>query len=182
MNEIIVRLLLSLSSYSGVIYFFVINRQDIPYISMRLFGVVNQDTFWARNFIYTVLFVLLAYLTLLVTKKVFRAGDSLIVSEVRPIESVAVPTYIGLFVIALGISNSGDASAVLVLVALFLLWTRLEKIFYFNPIWLFFGYRFYEVKSKDGNVYTLVTKKDKLKGSSKFANLRRINDYTFLED
>lgn len=181
MKRLLTKLLLSLSSFSGVLYFYVVTRQDFPLISARQLHLGSHISFWLRNVLYIVFFGIFAYVTLLLTRKAFISGDTLEVDEEKPIESVAVPTYIGLFVITIGLSGTNDQTSLIVLLVLFLFWTRLEKIFYFNPIWLFFGYRFYEVKSSSKNTYTLVTKRDRLKGKQSFGNLRRINNYTFLE-
>jgi hypothetical protein len=181
LTKLLTKLLLSFSSFSGVLYFYVVVRQDFPFLKLSTFGIKSQDTFLLRNGMYVVVFYVAAYITLLLTKKVFKSGETLAALEEKPIESVAVPTYIGLFVIAIGLQPISNSVSLIVLAVLFLFWTRLEKIFYFNPIWLFFGYRFYEVKSTKGNTYTLVTKQDRLKGKQSFDNLRRINEYTYLE-
>lgn len=180
MKAILIKLILSLSSFSGVLYFYIVMRQDIPFVSLQQLHI-NGDYFLARNIFYLLIFGSFAFLSLVFTRKVFPAGETLIVNEEKPIESVAVPTYIGLFVITIGLSEIPEATSWIILLVLFLFWTRLEKIFYFNPIWLFFGYRFYEVKSSNKNTYTLVTKRGRLKGKQSFENLRRINNYTFLE-
>jgi hypothetical protein len=183
MKQIFTKLLLSLSSFSGVIYFYVVTRQDVPFIRMSQLHVHIQGSadFLLRNALYILVFGCFAFVTLLITKGAFKVSDTLEVAEEKPIESVAVPTYIALFVITIGLSAVSQATSLVVLLILFLFWTRLEKIFYFNPIWLFFGFRFYEVKSQKNNTYTLVTKRDRLKGKQSFENLRRINNYTFLE-
>ncbi len=134
-----------------------------------------------RNVFYILTFTIFAYITLRLTTYIYSNAETLTIQEEKPIESVAVPTYIGLFVIAIGLQELSQGVGYIVLVILFLFWRRLEKIFYFNPIWLFFGYRFYEVKSGKNNTYTLITKRSKLKGSYSLSKLRRLNDYTYLE-
>lgn len=181
MLKIITKLLLSFSSFSGVLYFFVVTNLDDIIAKQAIFGIEMLSSTAIRHVAYLVFFALFAFITLVVTKKVFKEGDSLEVIEIKPIESVAVPTYIGLFVIALGLNSIAIPTALVILIVLFMFWTRLEKIFYFNPIWLFFGYRFYEVKSSGDNTYTLITKRDRLKGQQDFTSLRRLNNYTFLE-
>lgn len=181
MLKLITKVLLSLSSFSGVLYFFVVTNLDQLISEQVLFGSNILSNGYFRHVLYLIFFAAFAFITLAITRKAFPKGDSLEVRELKPIESVAVPTYIGLFVIALGLSEIPMPVPLVVLVVLFLFWTRLEKIFYFNPIWLFFGYRFYEVKSSNDNTYTLITKRDRLKGEQDFNSLRRLNNYTFLE-
>jgi len=181
MRKTLTKLLLSLSSFSGVLYFYIVGRQDIPFVSLHQLHINDGHTFLIRNLAYLIIFGIFAYITLIFTRLAFQTGETLVVDEEKPIESVAVPTYIGLFVIALSLGSMSQETSLVVLIILFAFWTRLEKIFYFNPIWLFFGYRFYEVKSASKNTYTLVTKRDRLKGKHDFDKLRRINNYTFLE-
>jgi hypothetical protein len=180
-TEMITKILLSVSSFSGVLYFFVLANLDVNVKSITLFGVTPFDNFAIRQIAYIIIFSLFALLTLALTRRTFEVGDTLQVVEIKPIESVAVPTYIGLFVIAIGLNQVALPISLIILVVMFLFWVRLERIFYFNPIWLFFGYRFYEVKSDKENTYTLITKRDRLKGKQSLGNLRRLNNYTFLE-
>ena len=181
MIKLMTKFLLSLSSFSGVLYFFVVTNLDKQISDQTIFNLNFLANGYIRHGSYIVIFAFFAFITLVITRKVFPKADSLEVREIKPIESVAVPTYIGLFVIALGLNQIPMPVPFVILTVLFLFWTRLEKIFYFNPIWLFFGYRFYEVKSSNDNTYTLITKRDRLKGEQDFTSLRRLNNYTFLE-
>lgn len=179
-----VRLLMSLSSFSGVIYFYIVARQDVPFVSANTDILFDDPTinFAVKNGIYAAGFIGMSLLTLALVPKSFKGGETMKAKETRPIESVAVPTYIGMFVIAVEIAGIDNAVAgYIILVALFLFWRRIERIFYFNPVWLIFGYRFYEVKTEDGNAYTLITKRSRLKGGYEFEELNRINNYTFFE-
>ena len=152
--KILTKFLLSLSSFSGVVFFYVVSNQDAPFVSSPWTGLVGYDiNLIFKNAAYIAAFLGLSYLSLLITPKVFKGGESMVVTELKPIESVAVPTYIGMFVIAIGIDSS--LSGGIILLALFLFWLRIEKIFYFNPVWL--------------------------KGGHEFKKLYRINNYTFFE-
>lgn len=181
--KLVTKRLLTLSSFSGVIYFFfVINQFDIPYIGLPSFLKGNTLGFITKNACAVVLLVLFSYLSLQLARRVFRSGETLDASELKPIESTAMPTYIGLFVIALGLGADKLGEAFIVLTVLLVLWGLFERVFYFNPLWLFFGYRFYEVHTRHDNTVTLVTKRTDLKGAMEFQNLRRINNYTYLEE
>ena len=169
---------LSLSSFSGVVYFYILVRQDFPGLSLKL---PDTNEFILRNLLYLLIFGLFAYGSLRLTRALYEKNEALDIIEEKPIESIAVPTYIGFFVIAIEMQQLDPGVSFIVLVVIFLFWTRLEKVFYFNPIWLLFGYRFYEVKSSSKDTVTLITKRSKLKGSHKLTGLRRLNNYTFME-
>jgi hypothetical protein len=114
-------------------------------------------------------------------KKTITTEDNIEITRIRPIESVAMPTYIGLFVISLGITSFPIVTALTILIILFVFWGFFEIVFYFNPIWIIFGYRFYEAESKNGNTFTLITKQRDLKNELNLNRLQRINNYTFME-
>ncbi len=184
LKQPVVRLLMSLSSFSGVIYFYIVAKQDVPLVSLNWVALSDEPSviFILKNVAYIIGFISMSLVALTLVIKAFKGGETMIAKETRPIESVAVPTYIGMFVIAVEIAGIDNVTAgYIILIALFLFWRRIEKIFYFNPVWLIFGYRFYEVKTKDGNAYTLITKRDRLKGGHEFTQLNRINNYTFFE-
>lgn len=180
-RRIVLKLLVSLGSFSGVLYFFVVTRQDLPMVGLHAKGLSEMNSFYIRNIFYIVIFLAFARATLFLSKYINSASETMEIKEEKPLESVAVPTYLGLFVIAIGLNGINENVSWIILAGLFAFWIRLEKIFYFNPIWLFFGYRFYEVKSENNNTYTLVTRKDRLKGKQSFSGLIRLNNYTFLE-
>ena len=173
--------MLSLSSYSGVLFvYFAVN--NVPFLAVPFF---DRSEIWWLLFKYSALIagiILLSRAALYCTFKAFRKGDTLKSIEIRPLEGVAIPTYIGLFVIALEISNHEKFEMIGLLVALFLLWRLIERIFYFNPLWLLFGYRFYEVKTVRSNTITLITKRQNLKGVIELDQLREINKYTYIEE
>jgi hypothetical protein len=181
--KLLTKLILTLSSFSGVLYFFVvINQSDIPYLELPSSLRDHIAGFIIKNLFIVTVLVSFSYSSLKLAQLVFKSGETLDASEVKPIESTAMPTYIGLFVIALGLGTDKLGEAFIVLTVLLVLWGLFERVFYFNPIWLFFGYRFYEVRTRHDNTFTLVTKRADLKGAMEFQNLRRINNYTYLEE
>jgi hypothetical protein len=181
--KLLTKLILTLSSFSGVIYFFVvINQFNIPYVELPVSLKGNSVGFIVKNISIIVALVAFSYFSLRLARLVFKSGETLDASELKPIESTAMPVYIGLFVIALGLGTDKLGQAFIVLSVLLVLWGLFERVFYFNPIWLFFGYRFYEVRTKHDNTFTLVTRRADLKGAMEFQDLRRINNYTYLEE
>lgn len=174
--------LLTLSSFLGVIYFYlIVTPFDIPGVQLPQLLHDNWLGYATKIGILTILAIMFSYLTLRTALVVFKAGNTLEVDSVKPLENTAMPTYIGLFVITLGLKDFKLEQSILILLVLIVFWGYFERVFYFNPIWLFFGYRFYEVSTSQGNTFTLITTKQNLKHAQKFENLRRVNEYTFLE-
>ena len=172
--------MMTISAFFGVIVFWLISSQALESMYDTLPAVL-QD-FWLGVAAIVAVFAVLSWLSLRLARKTFPDGNSLKADEIKPIENIAMPTYIGMFVIALEIGGSLDlqrSSAVLIL--LLILWWLFERVFYFNPVWLLFGYRFYEAKTVNGNTFTVISKQKNLKGNCDFDNLRKINEYTYLE-
>lgn len=108
--------------------------------------------------------------------------DSLQSNSVKEIELANnnfLPTYLGYFFVSLGIE---EISTLVFVFAIIYVFTFLSQTLYFNPIFLLFGYHFYFVKTS-GNVkiFMITRKKLKVPGQDNFEELRRINNYTFIE-
>jgi hypothetical protein len=75
-----------------------------------------------------------------------------------------------------------DTSTLIVVFLIIYIFTFLSQTLYFNPIFLLFGYHFYFIKTSGNVKIFLITKKQlKTPGDDEFENLRRINNYTFIE-
>jgi len=177
----IVYRIMTLSSFFGVLAFYLIASEGAKQIIFQLIPAGFQ-IFWLWIVLVIVVFGALSRLSLTLAHNVFPNGNTLQAEEIKPIENVAMPTYIGMFVIALEVSGSLNTERSLaILVLLLVLWGLFERVFYFNPVWLLFRYRFYEVRSGDGNTFTIISRRKDLKGAHDFSNLRKINEYTYLE-
>ncbi|MDR0580341.1 MAG: hypothetical protein LBG21_07055 [Campylobacteraceae bacterium] len=167
--------ILSLNSFSMVIVFYL--------MSIYPKGISN-DWLTLLNFIILLaVVVLFSWLSLAMAKKWITTNDTVNIKRIKPLESTAMPTYIGLFVISLELASFDYIIAVEILFILFVLWIYFERVFYFNPMWIFFGYRFYEIESEQGNSFTFITKRTDMKNKIDIdlENLKRINNFTFLE-
>lgn len=101
------------------------------------------------------------------------------VDEIELANNNFLPTYLGYFFVSLGVNNTPTLIVVFLIIYIF---TFLSQTLYFNPIFLLFGYHFYFVKTTSKIKLFLITKKKlKTPGHDSFENLRRINDYTFIE-
>ena len=154
------RFLLSLSSFSagGILYLFT-NPLNL---SLEYYWLIVLVVFFI--FLFGALCLESCYRNFYQ-----RENDTLIVQEIQPMEQDIIPIYIGLFVI----------------MVLFTIWWKLlEQSYYFNIFWLT-KYRLYKVKDKEGNIYSIYTKRKDLKltrvRSEENFNLVRINNFSFIE-
>ena len=110
-----------------------------------------------------------------------EANDTAQVESIQPVENEIIPTYLGLFVIMLGLGELTFLYQIVVIALIFLIWWILmERSYYFNLIWLL-SYRYYRVTDKNGNVFIIYSKKKDVKETGTIKGLVRINNFTFLE-
>jgi len=178
---LIISKILSLSSFSMVIVFYLLSIE----CNLLFWKNTALDTCLTLiNFtIMLACAILFSRLSLFMARNLITTNDTVKIKQIKPIESVAMPTYIGLFVISLGISKFDDIVAIEILTILFIFWIFFERVFYFNPIWILFKYRFYEIESDNGNSFTFITKRTDVKNeiNMDLKNLKRINNFTFME-
>lgn len=101
------------------------------------------------------------------------------VNEIELANNNFLPTYLGYFFVSLGID---DVPTLIVVFAIIYLFTYLSQTLYFNPIFLFCGYHFYFIKTASNvKIFLITRKKLKVPGEDGFENLKRINNYTFID-
>ena len=90
-----------------------------------------------------------------------------------------LPSYLGYFFVALSINNWETLSFVYGVLFIF---TYLSQALYFNPLFLLFGFEFYNIKTKNGTAIFLISRnKYKKPNEIDIEKAHRINNYTFLE-
>lgn len=124
--------------------------------------------------------ILLTVLSFLIARKLPKDNlqrDSVV--EIELANNNFLPTYLGYFFVSLGVNDIPTLTAVFLIIYIF---TYLSQTLYFNPIFLLFGYHFYFMKTSANIKIFLITKRQlKTPGNDSFNNLRRINNYTFIE-
>jgi hypothetical protein len=108
--------------------------------------------------------------------------DSFIPEEVESIEHANnsfLPSYLGYFFVALSVGNWETLWFVYSVLFIF---TFLSQALYFNPLFLLFGYEFYNIKTTNGTTIFLISRhKYKRPNEIKIPSANRINNYTFIE-
>lgn len=132
---------------------------------------------WAIFILFPIILTSVSFLIALKLPK-----DQLINTAINEIELANnnfLPTYLGYFFVSLGISEIPTLVVVFIMIYIF---TYLSQTLYFNPIFLIFGYHFYFIKTNKNIKIFLITKMQlKTPGEIGFQNLRRINNYTFID-
>ena len=168
------KLLLSLSSfYLFLLFYFVVNRIFL----FSLLPIWNYIIYFAIGFVFSILCLIGVK-----NKKGKDNQDS--VNSIRPLEFTYIPVYLGLVIISLSLGNFTDNLLEIIFLSsiIYLIWLKLENVSFFNFYWLFCNYRFYEITT-DMSSYLLISKRKDVKDKKALRdlNLKRINNYTFIE-
>lgn len=109
-------------------------------------------------------------------KDSFAKGD---ITSIEYANNSFLPSYLGYFFVALSIPNLETLVFVYVILFAF---TYFSQALYFNPLFLIFGFKFYNVTTAQGTVVFLISKKEfRMPAEIVIPEARRINGYTFLE-
>ncbi|PMK02061.1 hypothetical protein BCU09_02210 [Vibrio cyclitrophicus] len=120
--------------------------------------------------------VLSIYLSRYLGKDEFKAGQ---VVEVEHANNSFLPSYLGYFFVALSI---GSWETLFFVYGVLFVFTFLSQALYFNPLFLLFGFEFYNIKTKNGATIFLISQEHyKTPGDIVIDKAYRINNYTFIE-
>ncbi len=164
--------LLSLSASAYVVVIFLI-KEGIT------FSILPQQLKCVSYIAYLMVPVLIAWLCLQLAKKLSVCGMECQIEEVELASHSFLPNYLGYFFVALSIPNTTTFIYVYVVILVFI---HLSQALSFNPLFLLLGYQFYFVTGEDRTKVFLITKqKMKVYQDVELNNLRRINDFTFID-
>lgn len=116
------------------------------------------------------------FLSAFLGKDEFQRGE---VDSIEHANNSFLPSYLGYFFVALSINNWETLWFVYMVLFTF---TFLSQALYFNPLFLVFGYEFYNIKTKNGTAVFLISSHQYKKPSEVgIPKAFRINNYTFIE-
>lgn len=183
MINIAFRLLLTFNATSLlVIIFMVQNVYTLAYFlaDIGYLGWLNTLPNAASYGLYIFVPLLSTGLSILLSSKLgrddFKQGE---VASIEHANNSFLPSYLGYFFVALSIGNWETLWFVYGLLFIF---TFRSQALYFNPLFLIFGYEFYNITTKNGTAIFLISR-HKYKKPDEIAISRafRINNYTFIE-
>lgn len=124
--------------------------------------------------------LLLTWLSIILSSQLgkdeFKKGS---IESIEHANNSFLPSYLGYFFVALSINGW---EALWFVYATLLLFTFLSQALYFNPLFLAFGYEFYNIRTKNGTAIFLISRHRYKKPDEIDISLaHRINDYTFIE-
>ena len=175
--KILYRLLLTFNATSLILVVYLVKSETtIDWISK----IWNFTPKYLSYIIYVLVPIILTYFSLLLTNllstDVIQQGS---IIEVEQANNVFLPSYLGYFFVALSVSKSDTLYFVFLILFIF---TFLSQTLYFNPLFLFFGYNFYNVTTNN-NIKIFIVSKKTIKNPKDigFNKLKRINNFTFID-
>lgn len=130
--------------------------------------------------LYFLIPLLLTWISIFLSSKLgkdeFKAGN---VASLEHANNSFLPSYLGYFFVALSATSWESLWFVYCIVFIF---TYLSQALYFNPLFLVFGYDFYNIKTNNGTAIFLISKKKYKKPSDVASDVAyRINNHTFID-
>jgi hypothetical protein len=174
------RILLTISATSLLLIVFLVQKgYTVGCLYPDLSYLKNLNPF-ASYFFYIAIPVCLTGLSIKFSswlgKDGFVEGD---VVEISHANNSFLPSYLGYFFVALSVANWHTLFFVYGMLFIF---TLRSQALYFNPLFLLYGFEFYNVTTRAGaSIFLISRKRYKLPMDVVIGTARRINDYTFLE-
>ena len=174
------RLLLTITATSLLLIIFVVQKgYTFGYFFDKctyLIELPNAISYVVYLLVPVALTELSIFLSKHLGKDEFKAGEVIAIEHAN---NSFLPSYLGYFFVALSVGNW--ETLVFVYGVLFV-FTFLSQALYFNPLFLLFGFEFYNIKTKSGASIFLISRKHyKTPDDVEIEKAYRINNYTFIE-
>lgn len=179
--NVLFRLFLTFNATSLIIVVFLAKEQFVLGDIIPWLGFFPD---FAYYIIYITIPILLTFISLRLSK--YLDADSIVsdnkpvVKEIEQANNAFLPSYLGYFFVALSVPHFETLFFVFSILFVF---TFLSQTLYFNPLYLMFGYNFYYITTCT-NIKIFIITKRKLKDPENlvFMRLKRINDFTFIDE
>lgn len=174
------RLLLTVNATSLLLLVFLIQKgHTLGYFfpgSSYLFRLPNAYSYFS----YLLVPIILTWLSILMSSMLgsdeFKKNS---ITNIEHANNSFLPSYLSYFFVALSINNWETLFFVYGILFVF---TFLSQALYFNPLFLLFGFEFYNIKTKNGAAVFLISREHyKTPADIEIRMAHRINGYTYIE-
>lgn len=171
------RLFLAFNSTSLLLVVYWIKTGiTIPFLP-KCFHIPNYVSYLIYVLGMLLLTVISLFLSKLLSKENLNKGD---IINVEYANDAFLPSYLGYFFVALDVPNTETLWFVYPLIFVF---TFLSQTLYFNPLFLIFGFHFYNLTTANNvRIFMITKKKFKDPANLGFPSLLRINDFTYIDN
>jgi hypothetical protein len=173
----IYRLLLTFNATSLILVIFFIKEEvTLNGLHEKIYSLPNYVSY----LIYFFVPIILTYISLYISK--FLGNSNITkgsITEVENANNAFLPSYLGYFFVALSVNNY---ETLIFVFAILFVFTFLSQTLYFNPLFLIFGYHFYNISTNNKAKLFVITKNEINKiDDVEFTQLKRINNFTFID-
>ena len=156
MINIAYRLMLTVTATSLLLIIFLVNKKyTLGYFYEKCTLLIHFPNV-ISYILYLLVPIVLSGFSIFLSKYLgtdeFKAGQ---VVEVEHANNSFLPSYLGYFFVALSIS---DWETLIFVYGVLFIFTFLSQALYFNPLFLLFGYEFYNIKTKNGASIFLISR------------------------
>lgn len=178
--NVVFRLLLTFNATSLLVVVFLVQNGYPLGTLLRNYSIGFEVSNAVSYIIYFSIPVILTALSVVLSDRLgsdeFKAGE---VSSIEYANNSFLPSYLGYFFVALSVNGW---EALFFVYSVLFLFTYLSQALYFNPLFLVFGYNFYNVKTRAGvSIFLISRVRYKNPAEVAISRAYRINDYTFIE-
>lgn len=164
------KLLLTLNATSWMVIIYAVKEEwTIGKVPSHLFGIMLL-----------IIPIFLSGLSLLFSS--FLGTESVVYNcnEINLADGEFLPIYLGYFFVSVGVSEHFTMAIIYLIVFVF---TFLSQTQYYNPLYMLFGYHYYQVLTQSGTKIFVIKKGDVIRNTRnlKFEHLHRLNDSTFID-
>lgn len=109
------------------------------------------------------------------------------VKDITPVNHEYLPVYLGYIFVSLSMPNLADGSidwmTLIIVYLLICIFVTCSKTLCFNPIYIVFGYGYYQVTTNNGVKVFIITNRaiSKSDENPSFPKLRKVNELVFIE-
>ena len=180
MTNLAYRLLLTITATSLLLIIFVVQKgYTLGFFLDKctyLVELPNALSYALYLLVPIILTGLSIFLSKFLGKDEFKAGE---VVAIEHANNSFLPSYLGYFFVALSIANW---ETLIFVYGVLFAFTFLSQALYFNPLFLLFGFEFYNIKTKSGAGIFLISRNCyKTPSDIVIDRAYRINNYTFIE-
>ena len=131
--------------------------------------------------LYTLLPIILTYLCIKLSSFLQNDRTNINLERIELANDAYLPSYLGYFFVALSIPTK-DTTTLFFIFFIIFIFIFCSQALYYNPLFLIFGYKFYYVINSKKMKIFIISKRE-INGDVNliFENLKRINDYTFID-
>lgn len=168
----IYKILLTLNATSPMVFVYLVQGECwIPYI-----GAYTIFVYIVAMLLFTKICIWLQWIP---QESSIEAG----ISEISIATDGYMSVFMGYFFVALGIPKE-DWRTFITVYIIINIFTWNSQTIYFNPLLYLWGYNFYELHTLKGTRVYVITKEKDIKGTEglEFRALRKINEYTYMEE